>query len=198
MRKRSKLPKPTEGELELLQVLWERGPSTVRKIHEGLSGDRGTGYTTTLKVLQKMMNKGLVQRDESSRTHVYTAVAKAEQTRSQLASDLAQKGFGGSTARLAVAALNAKPASKEELNEIRQEATEVFAARAEVEAEITNEEISDLYAKLYNRYGDSSIVSAYDGICSGCHIKLNPQTVNMLRHGSEIVMCKNCSRLMYL
>lgn len=119
MRK-NKLPKPTEGELELLQVLWERGSGTVREIHEGLSGDRGTGYTTTLKVLQKMRNKGLVKRDETARTHIYTPVVKAEQTRRQLARDLARKGFGGSTARLAVAALSAKRASKEELREIRR------------------------------------------------------------------------------
>lgn len=118
MRKK-KLPKPTEGELELLQVMWERGPSTVREIHEGLNG-RGTGYTTTLKVMQKMMRKGLVRRDESARSHVYSPVLKAEKTQQQLASDLVNKGFGGSAARLVVAALSAKRASKEELEEIRR------------------------------------------------------------------------------
>lgn len=119
MRK-NKLPKPTEGELELLQVMWERGPSTVREIHDGLNGDRGTGYTTTLKVMQKMMNKGLVSRDESTRSHVYSPVLKAEQTQRQLASDLVQKGFGGSAARLVAAALSSKRASAEELAEIRR------------------------------------------------------------------------------
>ena len=118
MRK-NKLPKPTGGELELLQVMWERGPSTVREIHEGLNG-RGTGYTTTLKVMQKMMRKGLVRRDESTRSHIYAPVLEAEKTQQQLASDLVQKGFGGSAARLVVAALSAKRASKEELEEIRQ------------------------------------------------------------------------------
>lgn len=118
MRKKS-LPKPTEGELELLQVMWERGPSTVREIHDGLNG-RGTGYTTTLKVMQKMMRKGLVRRDESTRSHIYAPVLKAEQTQRQLASDLVQKGFGGSAARLVVAALSAKRASKGELKEIRR------------------------------------------------------------------------------
>lgn len=119
MRK-SNLPKPTEGELELLQVMWERGRSTVREIHEGLKGDRGTGYTTTLKVMQKMLRKGLVRRDESARTHIYAPVLKAEQTQKQLASDLVHKGFGGSAARLVVAALSSRKASKEELDEIRQ------------------------------------------------------------------------------
>ena len=117
--RRKKLPKPTEGELELLQVMWERGPSTVREIHEGLNG-RGTGYTTTLKVMQKMMRKGLVRRNESTRSHVYSPVLKAEKTQQQLASDLVNKGFGGSAARLVVAALSAKRASKEELEEIRR------------------------------------------------------------------------------
>ena len=120
MMKKQNLPKPTEGELELLQVMWERGPSTVREIHEALPGDRGVGYTTTLKVMQKMMLKGLVERDESMRSHVYAPVLQAEQTRRQLASDLVQKGFGGSAARLVVAALSAKKASKEELAEIRR------------------------------------------------------------------------------
>ena len=118
--KKQSLPKPTEGELELLQVMWEQGPSTVREIHDALPGERGVGYTTTLKVMQKMMNKGLVKRDESTRSHIYTPVLKAEQTRKQLASDLVQKGFGGSAARLVVAALSSKKASKEELAEIRR------------------------------------------------------------------------------
>ena len=113
-------PKPTEGELELLQVLWERGPSTVREIHQGLSDDRDTGYTTTLKVLQKMMAKGLVQRDESTRSHVYSPTFEAEETRQQLAGDLMQRGFGGSASRLVLAALSAKRATSDELAEIRR------------------------------------------------------------------------------
>ena len=117
---RKPLPKPTEGELELLQVLWENGPSTVREMHEAISGDRNTGYTTTLKVLQKMTAKGLVRRDESSRSHLYMPVLEQQKTQQQLASDLMQKGFGGSSARLVLAALSAKRATPKELSEIRE------------------------------------------------------------------------------
>ena len=118
--RRPETPKPTEGELELLQVLWTRGPSTVREIHEALGSDRGTGYTTTLKVLQKMTDKGLVRRDESSRSHVYEPAIEAEQTQRQLASDLLKRAFGGSPGRLVVAALSAEEASREDLAEIRR------------------------------------------------------------------------------
>jgi len=114
------IPRPTEGELELLQVLWGLGPSTVREIHEALSGDKQTGYTTTLKILQKMTDKGLVRRDESCRSHVYEPAIGAEQTQRQLAGDLLKRAFGGSAARLVVAALGAKKASKRELAEIRR------------------------------------------------------------------------------
>ena len=117
---RNKLPKPTEGELELLQILWEQGPSTVRTIHDALSEDRTVGYTTTLKVLQKMLAKGLVSRDESSGKHIYLPALKEKQTQRQLAGDLVKRGFGGSSARLVVAALSAKRASSEELAEIRR------------------------------------------------------------------------------
>lgn len=119
MAKRA-IPRPTGGELELLGVLWERGPSTVREIHEALSGDKQTGYTTTLKILQKMTDKGLVRRDESRRSHVYEPAIRAEQTQRQLAGDLLKRAFGGSAARLVVAALGAKRASKRELAEIRR------------------------------------------------------------------------------
>lgn len=117
---KEKLPKPTEGELELLQILWKQGPSMVRNIHNALEKDRTVGYTTTLKVLQKMMAKGLVRRDETASRHVYVPVLEAKQTQRQLANDLAKRGFGGSTARLVVAALSAKRATKEELAEIRR------------------------------------------------------------------------------
>ena len=113
------LPKPTEAELELLQILWERGPSTVREIHEALIGDRGTGYTTTLKILQKMTDKGHVSRDESERSHVYHATMKPEFTQGQLVRDLLQKAFGGSSTSLVMAALSEKKASATELAEIR-------------------------------------------------------------------------------
>ena len=116
---KKKLPKPTEGELELLQILWEQGPSTVRKIHNALGDDRTVGYTTTLKVLQKMLAKGLVRRDESTGIHIYIPVLEAKQTQRQLAGDRRDKGCGGSPVRLVVAALSAKRASPEELAEIR-------------------------------------------------------------------------------
>ncbi len=114
------LPKPTEAELELLQVLWQQGPSTVREVHEALSQAKDTGYTTTLKILQKMADKGLVQRDESERSHVYSTTLPAEQTRRNLVSDLLHKAFGGSPAKLVLAALSEKKASTAELTEIRR------------------------------------------------------------------------------
>jgi predicted transcriptional regulator len=115
-----KLPKPTEAELQLLRVLWERGPSTVREIHEAGGEEKETGYTTTLKILQKMADKGLVERDESARSHIYHPAIKAEQTQRQLVRDLVQRAFGGSPAQLVLQALSDKPASPEELQEIRR------------------------------------------------------------------------------
>jgi BlaI family penicillinase repressor len=114
------MPKPTEGELELLQVLWERGPSTVREIHEALSGEKETGYTTTLKILQKMTEKGLVKRDETSRSHIYEPVLRAEQTQRQLVRDLLHRAFAGSPGQLVVQALSEQKASPQELAEIRR------------------------------------------------------------------------------
>ncbi len=114
------LPKPTEAELELLRVLWDRGPSTVREIHEASADEKETGYTTTLKILQNMAAKGLVLRDEAQRSHVYSAAIKAEQTQRQLVKDLLHRAFGGSAAQLVVQALSAKKASPEELAEIRR------------------------------------------------------------------------------
>lgn len=120
MAKKKAAPKPTETELELLQILWEQGPSTVREIHEAMDGDRGTGYTTTLKTLQKMTNKGHVRRDESKRSHVYHPTMEAEFTQGQLVRDLLQKAFGGSSTSLVMAALSEKKASAAELAEIRK------------------------------------------------------------------------------
>jgi BlaI family transcriptional regulator, penicillinase repressor len=114
------MPKPTEAELELLRVLWERGPSTVREIHDALSGEKDTGYTTTLKILQKMTDKGLVKRDETSRSHVYEPVLRAEQTQRQLVRDLLHRAFSGAPGQLVVQALSEKSASAEELAEIRR------------------------------------------------------------------------------
>ena|ERR1700722_1514417 len=113
------LPKPTEAELELLGILWARGPSTVREIHEALSGQKSTGYTTTLKILQKMLEKGLLRRDERERSHVYEAVWKAEETQRQLVRDLLRRAFRGAAAKLVVQALSEEKVSGEDLAEIR-------------------------------------------------------------------------------
>jgi BlaI family transcriptional regulator, penicillinase repressor len=113
------LPRPTEAELELLAVLWQRGPSTVREIHEALSSKKETGYTTTLKILQKMTDKGLVRRDESRRSHVYHAASAAHETQRQLVRSLVRRAFGGSPTRLVVQALSEQKATAAELAEIR-------------------------------------------------------------------------------
>ena len=112
--------RPTDGELAILNVLWERGPSTVREVQEALSVERDTAYTTALKMLQIMADKGLVTRDESHRTHVYTAASEREDTQSHLARDLARRAFGGSAAQLAMRALSEEAASAEELAAIRE------------------------------------------------------------------------------
>jgi predicted transcriptional regulator len=116
----TKSPKPTEGELAILQVLWQKGPSTVRQVHESLDAVRATGYTTTLKLMQIMAEKGLVARDQSSRTHTYTARLPQAQAQRQFVTDMIAKVFGGSSAKLVMHALSTHTASKEELAEIRQ------------------------------------------------------------------------------
>jgi predicted transcriptional regulator len=113
-------PRPTDAELAILRVLWERGPSTVRQVHEALADARETGYTTTLKLMQIMADKGLVTRNETSRTHVYAAKAGEEQTQQQLVRDLVDRAFGGSAAALVLRALSADDATDEELKEIRK------------------------------------------------------------------------------
>ena len=123
-------PKPTEAELELLRVLWERGPSTVREIHECVSGEKETGYTTTLKILQNMAEKGLVARDESRRSHVYRAVYKAEQAQRQLVRDLLRRAFGGSPGKLVVQALSEESVSADDLAEIRRLLDELEARQS--------------------------------------------------------------------
>src|ERR1700759_4127320 len=97
---RSPLPRPTDAELAILRVLWERGPSTVRQVHDVLARDRQEGYTTPLKLLQIMTEKGLVDRDERDRTHVYRARVGEEQTQRQLVRDLVDRAFGGSASKL--------------------------------------------------------------------------------------------------
>jgi BlaI family transcriptional regulator, penicillinase repressor len=114
------LPRPTDAELGILRVLWERGPSTVRQVHDVLSRERPTAYTTALKLLQIMTEKGLVRRDESDRTHVYHARLSEEQTQRQLVRDLLDRAFAGSASKLVMQALAARRASPEELAEIRR------------------------------------------------------------------------------
>jgi predicted transcriptional regulator len=114
----SKLPRPTDAELAILRALWERGPSTVREVHEVLQD--GGGYTTVLKMMQIMTEKGLVVRDESQRAHVYSARATQEKTQRQLVTDLVERAFGGSTTQLAMQALSTKKTSPEELAELRR------------------------------------------------------------------------------
>jgi len=113
------LPKPTEGELELLRVLWEKGPATVRELHDAVNLQRAVGYTSVLKILQIMTEKGLVEREESAKAHIYRAAASQEATQNQLLRDLSERLFSGSAAQLAMHALAMQPTSAEELEEIR-------------------------------------------------------------------------------
>jgi BlaI family penicillinase repressor len=116
----SDLPRPTDAELEILTVLWSRGPSTVRSVHEVLSARRPAQYTTVLKLMQIMLEKRLVTRDDEQRAHVYAASRPRETTQRQLAKDLLDRAFGGSAAEMMMGALAAHKASKEELAEIRR------------------------------------------------------------------------------
>jgi predicted transcriptional regulator len=115
-----KTPRPTPAELDILRLLWELGPSTVREVHERLEQERLTGYTTVLKLMQIMTDKGLVARDESARAHVYSATAPEQQTQRQLVRDLVDRAFGGSASKLVMQTLSAKNASREELGRIRE------------------------------------------------------------------------------
>jgi BlaI family penicillinase repressor len=112
-------PLPTGAELEILGVLWTRGPSTVRDVRTALGRGRDTAYTTVLKLLQIMHVKGLVSREKSSRTHVYAAAESSERTQRRLVDDLAHRAFGGSAARLALRALSSQPARGDELAAVR-------------------------------------------------------------------------------
>jgi BlaI family transcriptional regulator, penicillinase repressor len=113
-------PRPTDAELAILRVLWRRGPSTVRQVHEDLERRSPTGYTTVLKLMQIMTEKGLVERDESQRAHVYVPRLPEEQTLGQIVGDLLDRAFEGSSSRLVMRALESRPASREELAEIRR------------------------------------------------------------------------------
>lgn len=120
MSRNSALPRPTDAELSILRVLWDRGPSTVRQVHDVLTRDRPAAYTTALKLLQIMTDKGLVRRDETERTHIYHARLSEEQTQRQLVRDLLDRAFGGSATKLVMQALAARRATPEEMAEIRK------------------------------------------------------------------------------
>jgi len=112
-------PLPTDAELAILRVLWDRGPSTVREVHGALSATQDSGYTTVLKLLQIMTEKGLVERDESQRAHVYASQLGEQRTQRQLLGDLVDRAFGGSPAKLVLQALAGRRATNEELRDIR-------------------------------------------------------------------------------
>jgi len=112
--------KPTVSELEILRILWARGPSTVREVHESLSEKKDLGYTTVLKLLQIMTTKGTVRRNETQRAHVYEACLPAEQTKRQIAGDMLQRVFEGSASQLMMHALAGSKSSPEEIGELRR------------------------------------------------------------------------------
>lgn len=112
-------PVPTNAELEILGILWEHGPQTVKQVHDAVRVTRDIGYTTILKLMQVMTEKGLVERDESERSHVYAALAPEKKVKRKLVTDLVERAFAGSAANLVQQLLSAKQASSEELEEIR-------------------------------------------------------------------------------
>ena len=116
----TKVLKPTESELEILQVLWDRGEATVREVHEELIQTKDCGYTTTLKLMQIMFEKGLVVRDDTNRTHVYQANVSREKTQKQLVDKMVDSLFSGSHSQLVMQALGSHTPSKQELDEIQQ------------------------------------------------------------------------------
>src|SRR5262245_66530497 len=113
-------PRPTDAELAILRVLWERGASTVRDVHEALSASHASGYTTVLKLLQIMTDKGLVVRDESQRAHVYAARLSERRTQRQLLGDLVDRAFGGSSTQLVLQALAGRRSTAQQRRDIRK------------------------------------------------------------------------------
>lgn len=120
MMKNLKNIKPTESEMEILQILWDKGPSTVREVHEILEKTRSAGYTSTLKLMQIMHEKELVSRDTSARTHVYDSLVNQEKMQQQLLNKMIDNVFSGSAARLVMQALGNHKANAEELAEIKK------------------------------------------------------------------------------
>jgi BlaI family transcriptional regulator, penicillinase repressor len=119
-RRTGRVPRPTDGELAILRVLWEHGPCTVRKVQEVLDARRPTGYTTALKLMQIMTDKGLLARDESRRTHVYSPRVSVEEIQQGLVRDLLDRAFSGAADQLVLRVLSAKKVSREELAKIRE------------------------------------------------------------------------------
>jgi predicted transcriptional regulator len=119
---------PTERELAILAVLWETGPSTVREVHEALHADAETGYTTTLKLMQIMVEKGLLQRHDAGRRHIYKPAVSQERTQKQVVRDVLDRVFAGSAEKLVLRALSAKKVSSTELKRIRRMLDEMEGA----------------------------------------------------------------------
>lgn len=111
--------KPTEGEMEILQVLWQKGNATVREVHEALN-KKDSGYTTTLKLMQILHEKGMVERDTNQKTHIYKALVSQDKTEKQLVNKMIDNVFNGSAARLVMQALGNHSASADEINEIKK------------------------------------------------------------------------------
>ncbi len=120
MARETPVPRPTDAELQILRVLWRAGPSTVREVQASLAQARATGYTTVLKLLQIMTEKGLVEREDAGRAHIYRPRQTEEQAQGRLVTDLLDRVFGGSAQQLVLRALAARPASSSELAEIRR------------------------------------------------------------------------------
>lgn len=115
-----KLPKPTDAELEILQVLWQNGPSSVREVNDALNTNREIGYTTTLKLMQIMLDKGLLERNTDTRSHIYVPVVKESDIQNQLLNRFVQNAFRGSASKLVMQLLGNRTATSEELDQIRQ------------------------------------------------------------------------------
>ncbi|WP_165074725.1 BlaI/MecI/CopY family transcriptional regulator [Paludisphaera rhizosphaerae] len=130
MEEREGASRPTDGELAILRVMWARGPSTVREVHEALAGRRETGYTTTLKLMQIMAEKGILLRDSSQRTHVYFPRESAEVVERGLVRDLIDRAFDGAAGRLVLRALGSKKVTKEEAARIRELLDEIEGGKS--------------------------------------------------------------------
>jgi len=125
---RKKSPGPTDRELAILGVLWDRGPSTVREVHEALDQSAQTGYTTTLKLMQIMVEKGLLVREDDGRRHIYRPSLSEERTQRELVGDLLDRVFAGSAEKLVMRALSARKVSPKELKRIREMLDEMEGA----------------------------------------------------------------------